>query len=809
MLSHYQSFNRSRVSPVWLLMAFSLILLSLSYSPVLTPVQAQGNIDSVEYEDISFSYDTSLASNVRVETVAAQANPEVPIAPTHPEYIQFSFEDYPIEIFRDPDLSLFPVSEFAALGSHEAETIQYLERLLTERPSLHDVYSYPAYVPRNPPFPPYLPAIRNAGLGYFLKMDYIDFADGAGIRYIVGFVQNAAPMDSSPLHYTFQGLTNDGQHYVTANFFMTTDSYIDQPEPPAAGADVAAYDSYNQEIHAYNEELIQILEQEPASAYTPDLDVLDNVIRSLRTGATEPSEQTGDTHVQQHTPTGEIAYVHEGDIYLLDLATGDTEQLTDDGTNRDPAWMPDGEWLAFASNREGNYNIYMMRDDGSQQTRLTNEPGDENLPTFSSNGMLFFARTSVDSVYSIVQHDISDGELATYEAGFGPDHYPVDLDATSDDEVVFSFGISQGRDIEFVNVPAQTVSSAGIPRTILQNQYCPMDGGGLFSGQQASRTNSLAFVAQPNCDRAGNMGSSIFTMSMSPRENEAVRITSISAWVWNLDWSPDDQWLVFDRGEQEQITELYVVRAQGGEPQQISAVGSNPAWRPAVASEPTATPAPTEQPRDPAPTPEAAPEISLDQLVELPVPAIAQRFGPPDTTTTGQLDYGAYNCVPASATMIIQHLVSAHELSDVTSDYPSIRRLARRHQPNPNSGMWPQVVQTELPQLTNNQITAQLNYFEAEHWQESVARQIQAGYPILAVVHDWSLLDGNWAEENVHAFVITGIGDGKVVYNDPWDGQRHEMTIAGFENAWSYTTYSDESGNYAGYTFTVQANTEE
>jgi hypothetical protein len=618
MLAHRSFPVRTFIPLLWLLMVFWLILFPLFSSPAPLPAHAQGNRDTVEYEDISLSYDTSLASNVRVESVAAQSNPEIPIAPIHPEYIQFSFEDYPVDSYWEPDISIFPARDFASLGSHETKTIQDLEWLLTERPSLRDVYWYPTYMPRNPPFPPYLPAIRNASLGYFLKMDYIDFADGAGIRYIVGFVQNTAPVDSSPLHYTFQGLTNDGQHYVTASFYATTFSYIDQPEPPAAGADVDAYEGYDQEIHAYNEELIQILEQEPASAYTPDLDVLDDAIRSLNTGATDSSEQTGDTHVQQLTSTGEIAYIHDGDIYLLDLATGDTEQLTDDGTNRDPAWMPDGEWLAFASNHEGNDNIYMMRADGSQQTRLTNEPGDENLPTFSSNGMLFFAHTSVDGVYSIVQHDISDGELATYKAGFGPDHYPLDLDAISDNEVIFSFGMSLGRDIEFVNVSAQSASPSGLSMSREQYQDCQLNGGGIYSGQQASHENLLAFIAQPICEREGDMQGSIYIATPGESLPEARLVTSIElpslqGWPAYLDWSPDDHWLVFDRDYGEQGSELYIVNAEGGEPQQISAVGSNPAWRPAVAPEPTATPAPTDTPEPtatPAPTDTPEPTIT-------------------------------------------------------------------------------------------------------------------------------------------------------------------------------------------------------
>ncbi|TLY50518.1 MAG: hypothetical protein E6K55_11530, partial [Gemmatimonadetes bacterium] len=35
------------------------------------------------------------------------------------------------------------------------------------------------------------------------------------------------------------------------------------------------------------------------------------------------------------------------------------------------AWSPTGARLAFVSNRDGNFEIYVMKPDGSLQTRVT------------------------------------------------------------------------------------------------------------------------------------------------------------------------------------------------------------------------------------------------------------------------------------------------------------------------------------------------------------------------------------------------------------------------------------------------------
>ena len=42
--------------------------------------------------------------------------------------------------------------------------------------------------------------------------------------------------------------------------------------------------------------------------------------------------------------------------------------------------------IAFTSDRDGNYEIYVMGSDGSNQTRLTNNQSDESNPAFSPDG---------------------------------------------------------------------------------------------------------------------------------------------------------------------------------------------------------------------------------------------------------------------------------------------------------------------------------------------------------------------------------------------------------------------------------------
>src|SRR6202007_2192227 len=51
-----------------------------------------------------------------------------------------------------------------------------------------------------------------------------------------------------------------------------------------------------------------------------------------------------------------------------------------------PSWSPDGSLLAFASNRSGNFEIYVRRVEGGQEVNITNDPSQNIQPAFSPDG---------------------------------------------------------------------------------------------------------------------------------------------------------------------------------------------------------------------------------------------------------------------------------------------------------------------------------------------------------------------------------------------------------------------------------------
>jgi tetratricopeptide (TPR) repeat protein/pSer/pThr/pTyr-binding forkhead associated (FHA) protein len=73
-------------------------------------------------------------------------------------------------------------------------------------------------------------------------------------------------------------------------------------------------------------------------------------------------------------------------LYIMTAAAGahPTRQLTEIADDTAPAAY--GSRIAFMSNREGNWELYIMNDDGSGVRRLTNNAANDGLPTWSPDG---------------------------------------------------------------------------------------------------------------------------------------------------------------------------------------------------------------------------------------------------------------------------------------------------------------------------------------------------------------------------------------------------------------------------------------
>jgi Tol biopolymer transport system component/predicted Ser/Thr protein kinase len=61
-------------------------------------------------------------------------------------------------------------------------------------------------------------------------------------------------------------------------------------------------------------------------------------------------------------------------------------RLTHTARSEWPSWSPDGTLLAYASDRSGNFEIFVRRGEGGQDVNVTNDPAQDVQPAFSPDG---------------------------------------------------------------------------------------------------------------------------------------------------------------------------------------------------------------------------------------------------------------------------------------------------------------------------------------------------------------------------------------------------------------------------------------
>jgi TolB protein len=94
-------------------------------------------------------------------------------------------------------------------------------------------------------------------------------------------------------------------------------------------------------------------------------------------------------HVTTHGAADRIAFAYapEGTSHIFVTRGNELVQLTDsDYSELAPAWSPDHRRIAFQSNRDGNWEIYVASADGSDVRRLTDDDSRDGEPSWSPDG---------------------------------------------------------------------------------------------------------------------------------------------------------------------------------------------------------------------------------------------------------------------------------------------------------------------------------------------------------------------------------------------------------------------------------------
>jgi TolB protein len=271
---------------------------------------------------------------------------------------------------------------------------------------------------------------------------------------------------------------------------------------------------------------------------------------------------------------GKIAFVSwEGnyEIYLMNADGSNPINLTNNPANDlQPVWSPDGQHIAFSSDRDGHLEIYVMKADGSQQTRLTHSKDGVSTPDWSPDGSYIIFLSDQDQV-------LSDRGVPTSEVYMMKTDGTEQRRMTNNQDFERELSWSPKGDVIAISVNIKTPSGIYWP-----DQIYLLDLDGIIQ----ERLTTIPYSGHPTWSPDGEFiaftnytdiyimkadGSDLMNLTKSNPES-----------VHNIDpsWSPDGKYIVFS-SNRDGTDDLYVMRTDGTDLLRLTNMPGNqtyPVW---------------------------------------------------------------------------------------------------------------------------------------------------------------------------------------------------------------------------------------
>ena len=175
-------------------------------------------------------------------------------------------------------------------------------------------------------------------------------------------------------------------------------------------------------------------------------------------GAPAPSPAHIDVTVHEGTsmsvavsPDGRTLAVDlQGSIWTLPASGGAATRITDIFNDaRQPAFSPDGKWIAFFAYRDGGYDLWAIAPDGSNQHKLTWGAFDDREPAWSHDGTrVAFSSDRGNPLggdYNIWTLDMRSGEFRQLTKNPADDYMPTW--SPDDKEIAFASTREDGQSV--------------------------------------------------------------------------------------------------------------------------------------------------------------------------------------------------------------------------------------------------------------------------------------------------------------------------------------------------------------------------
>ena len=225
----------------------------------------------------------------------------------------------------------------------------------------------------------------------------------------------------------------------------------------------------------------------------------------------------------------------------------------------EPAWSPDGTRLAFDSDRTGNFDIWVMNADGSNLVQLTTEPSPDGYPSWSPDGTKIAFISFRDGNSEVYVMNADGSEQIRLTRNLSDDARP----AWSPDGTKIAFHTDRDGNYEVYVMNPDGTDPRNLSNSVGFDQ----------NPAWAPNGSRLAFDSTRDGGR-----SEIYIMGADG--SLPVRLTTnenIDRWP---DWSPDGTRLIFQSDRDGDI-ELYTMGAQGGPARRVTEFpgeDAEPSW---------------------------------------------------------------------------------------------------------------------------------------------------------------------------------------------------------------------------------------